>query len=167
MEDAIKTLIHINASILTKIRTAVTIRLSIDGTQIGKKLKLLVLCISCPQFNSTQQISSKLLPMGLFKIDLEDYETVKNVIPNQIITRIIQERKLIINDEQFPIKFKLACDYKMLLILFGLNAVSGTYFCPWCKVTTANIGQLESFSAFDESKEARNMEEAKEELKMY
>ncbi|CAF3138103.1 unnamed protein product [Rotaria sp. Silwood2] len=106
MEDAIKTLIHINASIITKIRTAMTIRLSIDGTQIGEKLKLLVLCISCPQFNSTQQVSSKLLPIGLFKIDVEDYETVKKVIPNEIIRSIIQERKLIINDERFSIKFR-------------------------------------------------------------
>ncbi|CAF2975485.1 unnamed protein product, partial [Rotaria sp. Silwood2] len=108
MEDAIKTLIHINASIITKIRTAMTIRLSIDGTQIGEKLKLLVLCISCPQFNSTQQVSSKLLPIGLFKIDVEDYETVKKVIPNEIIRSIIQERKLIINDERFSIKFRRA-----------------------------------------------------------
>ena len=106
MEDAIKTLIHINGSIITKIRTAITIRLSIDGTQIGQKLKLLVLCISCPQFNSIQKISSKLLPIGLFKIDVEDYETVKKVIPNEIISSIIQERKLIINNEQFSIKFK-------------------------------------------------------------
>ncbi|CAF1156885.1 unnamed protein product [Rotaria sp. Silwood1] len=60
---------------------------------------------NCPQFNSTQQISSKLLPIGLFKIDVEDYETVKKVTPNEIISSIIQERKLIINDERFSIKF--------------------------------------------------------------
>ncbi|CAF1153372.1 unnamed protein product [Didymodactylos carnosus] len=167
MEDATKTLIHINGSIMTKIRRTMTIRLSIDRTQIGEKLKLLVLCISCTQFNSTQQISSKLLPIGLFKIDIKDYETVKKVIPNEIILSIIQESKLIVNGEEFSIKFKLACDYKMLLILFGLNAVSGTYVCPWCKVTTATINQLGSFSAFGRSKGARNMEEAKEEFKNY
>ena len=75
--------------------------------------------------------------------------------------------RIFCRDEHLNFYFRLGCDYKMLLILFGLNAVSGTYFCPWCKVTTANIGQLGSFSAFDKSKGARNMEEAKEELKRY
>ncbi|CAF0875102.1 unnamed protein product [Didymodactylos carnosus] len=106
MEDAIKTLIHTNASTKTKIRRNITIRLSIDGAQIGEKLKVRVLCISCTQFNSKQQIASKLLPIGLFKSDVEDYETVKKVIPNEIISSIIQGQKLIINGEQFSIKFK-------------------------------------------------------------
>ncbi|CAF1298012.1 unnamed protein product, partial [Didymodactylos carnosus] len=106
LEDAIKTLIYTNASTKTKIRRNITIRLSIDGTQIGEKLKVLVLCISCTQFNSKQQIASKLLPIGLFKIDIEDYETVKKVIPNEIISSKIQGQKLIINGEQFSIKFK-------------------------------------------------------------
>ncbi|CAF1297019.1 unnamed protein product, partial [Didymodactylos carnosus] len=106
MKDAIKTLIHTNGSTKTEIRRNITIPLSIDGTQIGEKTKVLVLCISCTQFNSKQQMASKLLPIGLFKIDIEDYETVKKVIPNEIISSLIQDQKLIINGEQFSIKFK-------------------------------------------------------------
>ncbi|CAF1593409.1 unnamed protein product [Didymodactylos carnosus] len=108
--------------------------------------------------SSTQQISSRLLPIGLFRIEEENYDTVKQVIPDELINGIQQNRRLYINGEEFSIKFKLACDYKMLLILFGLNAVSGKYFCPWCKVSKSTIKQLGTFSGYDITRGARSME---------
>ncbi|CAF1363506.1 unnamed protein product, partial [Didymodactylos carnosus] len=107
----------------------------IPPTEVGEKLKLLVLLVSSPQFSSrTQQIASKLLPIGLSKMEDE--------------TMIIQ-----------------ACDYKMLLILFGLNAVSGTHFCPWCKVNRSTIKELGRFSGYDTKRGARSMAEVDNEMK--
>ncbi|CAF1050118.1 unnamed protein product [Didymodactylos carnosus] len=62
IEDAIKTLMHTNQTSISRIRRSITTRLSIDGMQVGEKLKLLFLLVSCPTF-SKQQIASKLLPI--------------------------------------------------------------------------------------------------------
>ncbi|CAF1477499.1 unnamed protein product [Didymodactylos carnosus] len=86
VEDVIKTLIHTNQTSISRIRRSMTIRLSIDGTQVGEKVKLLVLLVSCPEFSSrTQQTAFKLLPIGLFKMEDENYDNVKQVIPDELI----------------------------------------------------------------------------------
>ncbi|CAF0821913.1 unnamed protein product [Didymodactylos carnosus] len=94
IEDAIKTLIHTNQTSISRIRRSMTIRLSIAATQVGEKLKLLVLLVSCPQFSSrTQQIASKSLPIGLCKMEDENYDNVKQVIPDELINGMQQNRR--------------------------------------------------------------------------
>ncbi|CAF4546682.1 unnamed protein product [Didymodactylos carnosus] len=107
MEDVIKTLIHVNKNLRKKIGRTITIRLSLDGTQTGDKLKLLVICINCPQFqSSTNQKASKILPLGLFRMEDENYDQLKLILPVELISSIEQNRKVYIDGEEFKLVFK-------------------------------------------------------------
>jgi hypothetical protein len=67
----------------------------------------------------------------MFVIDKEDYENVERAL-SQILLKLMEVKKLEINDASFDVEWFLAADYKMLAILYGLNAANSHQACVWC-----------------------------------
>jgi len=81
--------------------------------------------------------------LGQFKIDAENYESVKNAL-KEILALLNQTKSIEINQVEYELEYFLGCDYKMLLLLYGKKSANSSYSCIYCKANLKEIPDLNS-----------------------
>ena len=108
------------------------IKFSGDGTIINKTLKLLNFTFSIMSKNSKCTSSAGHFIVGMFKIDKENYEQLKDCL-NEIFIQIEQLNEIEIDNDIFETELFLSCDLKFQALLSGINSANAEYPCVWCK----------------------------------
>lgn len=114
----------------------IRVKLSGDGTRVGKKIKCLNFTFTLPDSGLVSKTSKGNFTLGIFKIKKENRETLKEVMQgiNKNLTEFSENPEIIINDFQFKIKFFLGGDMKFIHEMMGLSACNSTHCCFVCKV---------------------------------
>ena len=73
----------------------------------------------------------------MYEIKKENYEEIKESF-SEILTKIKTIKSIEINEKDYLIEFFLACDYKMLRILYGQKAANANEGCLWCNINLKN-----------------------------
>ena len=116
------------------------IKLSCDGTIVGRQHNLLNFVFSyADDFNSCQKQAGIYL-LGIFKIKSESYEILKECL-SDILNELQQIQHLEIDQLKIPIEFVFAADYKMLLTCLGLKAANSNNPCIYCHAEKSEIGE--------------------------
>jgi hypothetical protein len=69
----------------------------------------------------------------MYEIKKENYEEIKESF-SEILAKIKTIKSIEINEKDYLIEFFLACDYKMLRILYGQKAANANEGCLWCNI---------------------------------
>lgn len=75
-----------------------------------------------------------------------------------MLSRLSKIEKVIVNGNEYKIKFKASGDMNFLLISYGLNAANSTYSCFYCTGKKNEFGQLEQNNSINRSiQDANNL----------
>lgn len=138
-------------------KTSIGIRISGDGTWVGKRLHIV---------NFTFSIVNKNFCSGTHLLAiLKVHEKYKHLV--DVLKPITDEMKtftqLSFNGNACSLKYLLAGDMKFLNMAMGIGARSSKYSCLWCTCSVAERGDLSRvWSMTDVSKGARTTETIKQ-----
>ena len=105
-------------------------KLSGDGTVIGKRLHCVVFAFTILEENSTGSVDG-IHPIALFR-DSEKYESVKLALAD-LIDEMKDTDVITVDGETFRIIYSLGGDYKFLSMVTGIDSANCKYACIWCK----------------------------------
>ena len=90
---------------------------------------------------------------------IENYDHLKMSL-SDIIKEVEKLKSLTINGITFQIRFYFCSDLKFLAIACGIESVTATYSCIWCKCSSSKRHDIsKQWSISDTQKGARNTEE--------
>ena len=139
------------------------IKLSADGTNIGKTIKMINLTFSLINEGVKATTASGQYTLGLIEIENEEYDSLKPWFV-EIVKQLqeLKDQKLIINENEFYLEFYFAADLKSLANVLGLKQASSSYPCIWCEIPKDSLHLLLPESSItDTSKLARSEDERK------
>lgn len=135
------------------------IKFSADGTNIGKKLKLINVVFTCLNHADCKASRGNFL-LGVFRVKNENYEDLK-VCLRELIEELSVIESVTIGEKTYAVKKCFVADWKCLALLMGLNSASSTYPCIWCKCPQSKFyNNYIEWSISDPNKGARTVEEA-------
>jgi hypothetical protein len=134
------------------------LRLSADGTNVGKTIKLLNMTFGLINEGLKTTTASGQYSLGIGEIENENYEAIESWF-TEIIKELneLKNQLLIINGKEFKLEFYFTAYYKLTLIALGLKSAKSSYPFAWC---TTHIDELhlqyQEKSIIDPSKNARS-----------
>ena len=107
-----------------KINTKIQVKISGDGTNIGKRLKIV---------NVTYTILNEKGNCVLAIINTtERYDNLKESLAD-LNNEMINLKELCVGDYKYNVEYFLGGDWKFLACVCGLGAANQDYACIWCK----------------------------------
>ena len=158
IEHRIKYLIQQNSLVGKPAPSTIRIKLTGDGTQIGRGLK--VVNIAFTVIDEGERANSVLgnYTIAILKVE-ENYEQLAAGLQD-IISDAKDCNAIVIDGQQYNIEYYLGGDLKFLAIVCGLEAANAEYACIWCKCPKGKRDDMTmEWSLTDSSKEARTIEE--------
>ena len=158
IEHRIKYLIQQNSLVGKPTLSTIRIKLTGDGTQIGRGLK--VVNIAFTVIDEGERANSVLenYTIAILKVE-ENYEQLVAGLQD-IISDAKDCNAIVIDGQQYNIKYYLGGDLKFLAIVCGLEAANAEYACIWCKCPKGKHDDMTmECSLTDSSKGARTIEE--------
>lgn len=132
------------------------IKLSGDGTQIGKKLNLVQFSCTIIQEGSICKTSQGNHLVALFT-GPEKYDRLKLALED-VVSEINQLKYVSIGDRRIPITYYLGGDYKFILAVLGIDNANCTYACCYCKIhKNDRTSTDQKWSMQQHSKESRTI----------
>lgn len=115
----------------------IIVKLSGDGTICGKRNKILNFTFTLPQMicNVAKSVNGNFI-LGVFKIQKEDYQTLKESLYecSQNLNEF-SKKEITIKDKIFKIKMLLGGDMKFLHLMMGLASCNSNNSCLICKIS--------------------------------
>ena len=109
-----------------------TFRLNMDGTLMGNK-HVVAISVNCVDGGPSCQTAKKLVPVGIFEIQKESNELLRQTLPKCFLDSIQSTKQLQINKKKsVTIKIRLGGDYQNAVYVFGLAGVHSNYPCVFC-----------------------------------
>ena len=135
------------------------VKLSADGTQIGRNLKLLNLTFTIINEGNKAKTASGNYTLGIFEIENENYESILKCF-KQIIDDIENLNKIKVYNRYLRVIYYYGSDWKMLAHSLGILSANSKYPCIWCKTVKEDFYILDRhYSIIDPSEGARSHEE--------
>lgn len=108
------------------------VKLSGDGTNVGKRLHLINFTFTLLDEGSSVHSSQGNHLLAILK-EPEKYDTLKTGLED--IRKEVENLKTLEHSGiQFTVNYFLGGDSKFLAIVVGIDSASSTYACIWCKV---------------------------------
>ncbi|CAF1571574.1 unnamed protein product, partial [Adineta steineri] len=107
------------------------IRFNMDGTLIGNK-HIVAISINCIEGGSQCQSAKNLIPLGLFEVQKENTELLRQSLPAEFINDIKSVKYISIGEKNISIRVRLGGDLMNAVYVFGLAGFSSNYPCIFC-----------------------------------
>ncbi len=137
----------------------IRIKLSGDGTNVSKRIKLINFTFSIIDEGLKARTSKGHYTLGIFEIEKENYENVKKSL-DSLLKQIEVLNELEIDGTTYSLRYYLGGDWKFMAIMLGLNSAQANQPCLWCKYHVKKFDNNVEWSMFDLNKGARSIEEA-------
>ena len=134
------------------------LRFAGDGAMITKT-RLTLMNFTFTVLNEKKYSADANYLLGVFKIESENYENIKNAI-DPIIEQLEKINTITIDNKEFKIVKYASGDLKFLALTFGINAANSTYPCNWCLWNSKDSIEENIDSKWSIS--GRSLEDAKE-----
>ena len=103
-----------------------------DGTLMGNK-PVVAIPVNCVDEGPSCQTAKKLVPVGIFEIQKESNELLRQTLPKSFLDSIQSTKQLQINKKKSAtIKIRLGDVYQNAVYVFGLAGVHSNYPCVFC-----------------------------------
>ena len=132
----------------------VRVKLSGDGTRIGKRLHVVAFTFTLLDENQATSAAGNHI-LAIFK-QPESYECLKLALAD-IIHEVEHLKEIQVEGITFKITYYLGGDWKFLAVVTGIDSASSDHACIWCKCKRCDI-QWE-WSLSDKNKGARTTDE--------
>ena len=107
------------------------IRFNMDGTLIGNK-HIVAISINCIEGGNQCQAAKNLVPLGLFEVQKENTELLRQSLPNEFINDIKSVKHISIGEKNISIRIRLGGDLMNAVYVFGLAGFSSNHPCIFC-----------------------------------
>ncbi|CAF3972457.1 unnamed protein product, partial [Rotaria magnacalcarata] len=107
------------------------IRFNMDGTLIGNK-HIVAISINCIEGGSQCQAAKNLIPLGLFEVQKENTELLRQSLPSEFINDIKSVKYISIGEKNISIRIRLGGDLMNAVYVFGLAGFSSNHQCIFC-----------------------------------
>ena len=132
-EYAVRTAIFVARKYETKLEQLDTLNIcfNMNGTLIGNK-HIVVISINCIEGGVQCQSSKNLVPLGLFEVQKESTELLRQTLPVAFINDIKSVKHISIGKKIVDIRVRLGGDLMNAVYVFGLAGFSSNYPCVFC-----------------------------------
>lgn len=138
----------------------VRVKLSGDGTKIGKRLHVIVFTFTLLDENQATSAAGNHI-LAVFK-QPESYDYLKLALVD-IIREVEHLREIKVDGVTFKIMYYLGGDWKFLAVVTGIDAASSDYACIWCKCKKDERSDVQrQWSLTDKDQGASTINENKE-----
>lgn len=163
LEVRLQTLMKNSPNAAFKENHKIRVKLSGDGTNIGKRLHVINVTFTVLDEGTLAQAAGGNHLIAVIK-EPENYETLSKALTD--IRKDVESLKhLSVGTEQFEIEWFLGGDWKFLACVCGLGAAHATYPCIWCKCPLYDkYDGRKEWSLTDVSKGARSIEEIQQQV---
>jgi hypothetical protein len=134
----------------------IKIKLSGDGVNMDRKIKLFAFSFSIINDKRNCNGSNGSYIIGLFKIDTENYELVNECLMEPFREIVELDNVLEVEGVQIKLAFQIGGDLKFLASYGGINAANSTHPCVWCTTSKHDFYNLE----LDTHAKARSIQES-------
>ena len=140
---------------------ALKIKLTGDGTYIGKRLHVVNIAFTIINEGKKAYSVEGNYPIAILKVK-EEYENLRNELRD--IREEIENTKFItFRGVQCDIEWYLGGDWKFLAMVCGIGSATSDYPCVWCVCQSSEKSDItKRWSAFDTAKGARTVEKITE-----
>ena len=107
------------------------IRFNMDGTLIGNK-HIVAISINCIEGGQQCQAAKNLVPLGLFEVQKENTEILRNSLSAEFINDIKSVKRISIKNKEIDLRIQLGGDLMNAVYVFGLAGFSSNYPCIFC-----------------------------------
>ena len=141
-----------------KMYKRISVKLSGDGTCIGKRLNVINFTFTILDEGSAAYSAEGNHPLVISK-DAESYESLANSLAD--IRSEVESLKCIqIGEQDYEILYYLGGDWKFLALVTGIDSATSRYACIWCKCPMDQRGNIDKkWSITDPKLGARTIEE--------
>ena len=163
LEDRLRvriTHLHKTASADAKFRTTktVNVKLSGDGTNIGKRLHIVNFTFTLLEEGRLAYSSDGNHTLAIFK-EAEKYEHLRHALQD-ICIEVESLQMIIVDGQTYKINYYLGGDWKFLALITGIDSASSRYACIWCKCPSEERCKMDKFwSVTDTALGARSIQE--------
>lgn len=127
------------------------VKISADGTNISRNVTLINMVLNIINERARAASASGCYRVGMFKIEDENYESVKKWLPviwdkikeldrifyDKAAKRVLRDDESVYpinqNTEVFEIEYFFSADWKMMAIILGINNANSTFPCLFCE----------------------------------
>ena len=135
----------------------VSVKLSGDGTKIGKRLHIVIFTYTLLEEEQFCSSTGNHIP-AVFK-QPESYQYIKSALVD-ITSDVEQLHEITVSGLKFEITYYLGGDWKFLATVTGIDLASSTYSCIWCKCRKYEHGDIhQRWSLTDPENGARTTNE--------
>ena len=113
----------------TMVDSVIKVKLSGDGTCIGKRIHVVNIVFSVINETNCKSVTGNHI-LSILKVRGK-YQSLKEAL-NPLICEVSEIQTIDINGRVFDVIFFLGGDLKFLNVITGLDACSATYSCLWC-----------------------------------
>ncbi|CAF3860367.1 unnamed protein product [Rotaria sordida] len=107
------------------------VRFNMDGTLIGNK-HIVAISINCIEGGYPCQSSKNLVPLGLFEVQKENTELLRQTLPTEFIADIKSVKQISLGAKIVDIRIRLGGDLMNAVYVFGLAGFSSNYPGVFC-----------------------------------
>jgi hypothetical protein len=123
------------------------VKLSLDGTEVGRKLKMLNVTFTIPNDKDNCLSASGNYSLGMFCIKQEKYSVIQRCV-KKIFKQIEDTKdKIKIRENVHRLKFTLSGDWKILAIITGIKAPTSNNPCLFCICSKNRLHLKQNFTA--------------------
>ncbi len=135
------------------------VKLSADGTNIGRSLKLLNFTFTILNEGDKARKAQGNYTIGIYEIENENHESLKESFA-EIIKEMEDLNELEVKTRKVKIVFYYGADWKNLALILGLQGANSKFPCVWCKCLKEDFHKLDQdWSIIDRKYGARSHEE--------
>lgn len=135
------------------------VKLSADGTNIGRTLKLLNFTFTIINEGAKAKTANGNYTLGIYEIEHENYASVIACY-GEIIDEVERLNEIEIKGKKLHLVYYHAGDWKMLANSLGILAANSKYPCVWCKCAKEEFYRTDvDWSIMDPKQGARSHEE--------
>lgn len=127
------------------------VKVSCDGTNVSRNVTLVNMVLNIINEQTKAATASGCYRVGMFKIDNENYECVKQWLPiiwdkvkglqqvfyDKVEKRFLDESESVFpinkNTEVFDMEYFFSADWKMMAIILGLTSANSKFPCLFCE----------------------------------
>lgn len=141
--------------------SSLKIKISCDGTNVGRKLKLVAVTFTI--IEDKRSVASKGNNLVALLTVPEKYQYIQASLKD-LSSEITELKTVTVRDRTFTLDYHLGGDYKSLVLISGIESCTSKYSCVFCKCGDRGDFTLD-WTMTDTNRGARTIEQIQECLK--
>jgi hypothetical protein len=135
------------------------VKLSADGTNIGRNLKLLNFTFTILNEGARAKRATGNYTLGIYEIENEQHASLTECF-KELIEEFERTSEIEVCGRTVKVVYYYGADWKMLAIVLGLQGANSKYPCVWCKCAKEEFYRTDKdWSIVEADKGARSFEE--------